>query len=142
VSARTRTLANVIAEAATAAAAALISGRMARHLEHDHAPARAALERVEAAVAALEGYRETSEMRFAAIREAGPAASRVASMRGAWQPEVVYETGDVVAWNGSSWVYMGDSEESPSEPPGELWQLLAQRGQRGPRGRCVCEENR
>jgi hypothetical protein len=53
------------------------------------------------------------------------------NVRGTFDPDRVYSYLDVVAFNGSSWVATGDS---PGDPPGPGWQLLAGVGKRGRRG--------
>lgn len=53
--------------------------------------------------------------------------------RGMWSSDETYTLGDVVAWNGASWVASTDCPDTaPAAGPG--WALLAKQGKPGPRG--------
>jgi hypothetical protein len=50
---------------------------------------------------------------------------------GAWEAGRQYLELQEVAWNGATWRALRDTQ---SEPPGEDWRLVSQRGKSGPRG--------
>jgi hypothetical protein len=53
------------------------------------------------------------------------------NVKGAFDPNAIYNRHDVVMLNGSSWIALRDS---PGSLPGDGWRLLACAGRRGPKG--------
>lgn len=51
--------------------------------------------------------------------------------RGVFRQGVTYEKGDVVSWEGSSWIAKRATEEKPGSEGSQGWALLARRGRNG-----------